>query len=280
MKVHHLNCGTMHPAGGKLIDGEPGLLRRAELIAHCLLIETADSLVLVDTGFGTQAVARPREWLGGFFLAAVGARLEAAETAVAQIKALGLDPADVRHVIATHLDVDHAGGLADFPNAVVHVRAEEQRSATAPGNAAEKNRYRAIQFAHRPLWSTYEETGEPWFGFDAVRALKGLPEEILLVPLPGHTRGHAGVAVDTGAGWLLHAGDAYFFHGQLDPVAPHCPPGLTAFQTLVQTVRGPRLENLARLHELARTHRDDVTVFSAHSPVELAALRRKSAGTE
>jgi glyoxylase-like metal-dependent hydrolase (beta-lactamase superfamily II) len=274
MKVHHLNCGTMRPAGGSLLDGEPGLLRRSELVAHCLLIETGDGLVLVDTGFGTQAVARPGEWLGRPFMAMVGVRLSAAETAVAQIEALGLDPADVRHIVPTHLDVDHAGGLADFPNAVVHVRAEEHRGATAPANAAEKNRYRAAQFAHRPLWSTYDETGEPWFGFEAVRSLKGLPEEILLVPLTGHTLGHSGVAIDTGDGWLLHAGDAYFFHGQLDPVAPHCPPGLTAFQNIVQAKHQDRLDNLARLRELVKAHQDEVTVFSSHSPVELAALRR------
>lgn len=32
---------------------------------------------------------------------------------------------------------------------------------------------------------------------------------MLLVPLPGHTAGHAGVAIPTGDGWLLHAGDAF-----------------------------------------------------------------------
>ena len=275
MKVHHLNCGTMRPAGGSLLDGGPGLWRRAELVCHCLLIETGDSLVLVDTGFGTSGVARPGEWLGRPFLAMVGARPRAEETAVAQIKALGYDPSDVRHIVPTHLDVDHAGGLADFPNAVVHVRHEEHRGATSPSNANEKGRYRAAQFAHNPLWSTYSEAGEPWFGFEAVRSLKGLPEEILLVPLTGHTLGHSGVAVDTGEGWLLAAGDAYFFHGQVDPVTPHCPPGLTVFQNLVQAAHKARLENLARLQELVRDHQDDVTVFSAHSPVELAAARRR-----
>jgi len=274
MKVHHLNCGTMRPAGGSLLDGEPGLFRRAELVCHVLLIETGDGLVLVDTGFGTRGVANPGEWLGKPFLAMVGARLTAEETAVAQIKALGLDPADVRHIVPTHLDVDHAGGLADFPNAVVHVRPEEHQGATAPSNFNEKGRYRACQFAHRPLWTTYDELGEPWFGFEAVRSLKGLPEEILLVPLTGHTLGHSGVAVDTGDGWLLHAGDAYFFHGQMDPIKPHCPPGMTAFQNVVQTKRRARLENLARLQELAREKQDEVTVFSAHSPIELAAARR------
>ena len=29
---------------------------------------------------------------------------------------------DVRHILVTHLDFDHAGGLPDFPDAVVHVQ--------------------------------------------------------------------------------------------------------------------------------------------------------------
>ena len=36
-----------------------------------------------------------------------------------------------------------------------------------------------------------------------------------MIPLPGHTLGHCGIAVRTKDRWLLHAGDAYFFHGQL-----------------------------------------------------------------
>lgn len=43
-----------------------------------------------------------------------------------------------------------------------------------------------------------------------MRRLTGLPPEILALPLPGHSRGHAAIAVDTGHGWLVHAGDAYF----------------------------------------------------------------------
>ncbi|HZZ51087.1 MAG TPA: MBL fold metallo-hydrolase, partial [Pseudonocardia sp.] len=30
MRIHHLNCGTMRPVGGTLLDGRPGLLRRSE----------------------------------------------------------------------------------------------------------------------------------------------------------------------------------------------------------------------------------------------------------
>ncbi len=37
------------------------------------------------------------------------------------MKRLGYSINDVRHIILTHLDLDHAGGLHDFPNAAVHV---------------------------------------------------------------------------------------------------------------------------------------------------------------
>ena len=40
-------------------------------------------------------------------------KLDPAETAVQQVKALGYSPSDVRHVLLTHLDRDHAGPEAD-----------------------------------------------------------------------------------------------------------------------------------------------------------------------
>jgi len=90
------------------------------------------------------------------------------------------------------------------------------------------------------------------------------------VPLAGHTRGHSGVAVDTGDGWLLHAGDAYFFHGQMHQ-PPTCTPGLSVFQVIVQTERDKRLANLARLNELATD--PSVSVFCAHDKHEFEQLK-------
>lgn len=268
MRVHHFNAGTMRPLGGRLIDGRGGLLHRAELVCHCLLVDTGSELVLVETGMGSPSVRRPDEWLGQQFVRRVGARPSVAETAVEQVKRLGYAVEDVRHILLTHLDLDHAGGLVDFPHATVHVYAEELRALQSPRDEAERTRYRQIQFEHGPQWMSYADSGEPWFGFEAVRELKGLPPEILLVPLAGHTRGHAGVAVSTDDGWLLHAGDAYFFHGEADPFRPHCPPGLALFERRVQMVAGPRVENQQRLRELVRAH-PEVTMFSAHDPVEL-----------
>src|SRR5438477_8861370 len=60
MRIHHLSCGTMCPFGGRLWDGRTQVLGPAEIVCHCLLIETEVGLVLVDTGFGTRDVAQPR----------------------------------------------------------------------------------------------------------------------------------------------------------------------------------------------------------------------------
>ena len=52
---------------------------------------------------------------------------------------------------------------------------------------------------------------------------------MLLVPLAGHTWGHSGVAIaEDGGGWLLHAGDAYFYRGEVGSEHYECPPGCAA----------------------------------------------------
>src|SRR5438552_1900579 len=81
--------------------------------------------------------------------------------------------------------------------------------------------------------------------------LAGLPPELLLVPLSGHTRGHAAVAVREDSGrWLLHAGDAYFYRDETDPENPRCTPGLRVFQRMAEMDRAQRLANQQRLREL------------------------------
>src|SRR5262245_41931721 len=151
-KVHHLNCATMCPAGGFLL-GQRGF--RGRLVAHCLLIETErDGLVLIDTGFGTRDVAGQTP-LRRMFRSVVRPRLDAEEPAIAQIRALGLDPAAVRHIVVTHLDVDHAGGLSDFPGARVHLHAREHAAAMARTRSIERQRYLPEHWSHGPRWELY-----------------------------------------------------------------------------------------------------------------------------
>jgi glyoxylase-like metal-dependent hydrolase (beta-lactamase superfamily II) len=265
----------MRPPSRRLVNGVGGLFEAGALVCHCLLIETDDGLVLVDSGLGLTDIRDPIGSLSPRFKRLTRPVLDPDETAVRQVARLGYQPTDVRHIVLTHLDVDHAGGITDFPWATVHVHADEHDAAMRRATAGERRRYRPHHWAHNPNWATYRGgDGEPWFGFEAIRQLDGLPPEIMLIPLAGHTRGHTAVAVDTGSGWLLHAGDAYFFHGESEPAFPRSTPFLRLFQHMVQIDGPARLGNQARLRDLRAGHDDRVEIFSAHDPVELVRHTR------
>lgn len=275
MRIHHLNCISSCPLGGALMDGHTVGLR-GRLTLHCLLLELPDRLVLVDTGFGLNDVADPRGRLSTFFRVLTSPAFREEMTAIRQIERLGFRAEDVRDIVLTHLDFDHAGGLDDFPHATVHLLATEEKTAVAQKTWMDRQRYRPQQWSTRANWVGYRSAGEPWFGFDTVRGLKGLPPEILFVPLRGHSLGHAGIAIDGDAGWLLYAGDAYFHHGEMHLDHPHCTPGLRFYQWMLEKDRPARLDNQERLRELKRTQGAAVTVFSAHDVREFERITGRS----
>jgi glyoxylase-like metal-dependent hydrolase (beta-lactamase superfamily II) len=174
--------------------------------------------------------------------------------------------------VPTHLDLDHAGGIGDFPGAAVHVFAPELRAALNPSSLMERSRYRAVQIAAVKKWAPVEADREAWFGFQAVRAIPGTLDEVLLVPLPGHTRGHCGVAARMSDGWLLHCGDAYFHHSEVAAVGGTAPPGLRLFERLVNADSVARRNNQARLRDLARSP-GDVKLICSHDPADFATSR-------
>jgi glyoxylase-like metal-dependent hydrolase (beta-lactamase superfamily II) len=281
MRVHHLNCCTMCPVGRKLVNGEGGLFEAGRMVCHCLLVETNDGLILVDTGLGLDDMAAPRRRLGRPFVTLVRPSLDPEESALRQIERRGFGRKDLRHIVVTHLDLDHAGGLPDFPEAQVHVLDTEHDAAMHRKTLHEQWRYIPAHWAHRPKWVQHSVTeGEPWFGFDGVRAIEGAGSDVLLIPLHGHTRGHCGVAVKCDDGWLLHAGDAYFYHGELDPLTPRCTPALDFFQRHVAVDDKLRRDNQFRLRELARDRARDVHIFSAHDPVEFDRYIARAAKLE
>jgi glyoxylase-like metal-dependent hydrolase (beta-lactamase superfamily II) len=270
MRVHHLNCVSGCPLGGRWMDARsPSIWQRGVLTNHCILVELAGELVLLDTGYGLNDVRDPNGRLSRFFLMLLDPDFREEMTAVRQIARLGYDPRDVRHIVLTHLDFDHAGGLDDFPEARVHLLAAERDSAVARRTPLDRMRYRPQQWSSRERWLSYVYgAGERWFGFERVRKLEGVPPEILLIPLVGHTFGHAGIAVQGDDGWLLLAGDAYFFHREMDAAHPWCTPGLRFYQWMMEKNRGDRLANQQRLRELVFRHGDEVTVVCSHDPVE------------
>jgi glyoxylase-like metal-dependent hydrolase (beta-lactamase superfamily II) len=273
MRVHHLNCGSLCPHGRRLLNGEGGWLEKGHIVCHCLAIESGDGLVLVDTGFGIEDARNPRRL--GFFFGLMNAEPRVETTALAQLEALGFAAADVRHIVATHLDPDHSGGLPDFPEAEVHVHSTELDAALHPP-LKDRLRYVEPHWKHGPRWVRHDVDGDDWLGFESVRILPGLDAEIVLIPLFGHSRGHTGVALRSDDGWLLHCGDAYFHHGEMEK-PPRCPPGLSFFQNLNAADGRARKRNQERLRELAARHGEEVTLLCSHDPNELEREQAKAA---
>ncbi len=132
--------------------------------------------------------------------------------------------------------------------------------------------YRRCHYAHGPRWVTYEEmSGERWFGLECVGGLQGLPENIVLVPLPGHTRGHTGVAVDTGKGWVLRCGDAYYVQEELRQRG-RASPGVRCFRRFAHMDITRARSSLEELKRLFREHGDEVTLVASHDQFAYRAV--------
>ncbi|MBI2900735.1 MAG: MBL fold metallo-hydrolase [Planctomycetes bacterium] len=259
MRIHHLDCGSLRPLCARLSNGTGPWLRRGRLVCHCLLLETHGGLVLVDAGIGTADLGN----LGMAFRLFAGPVYDPADTAVARVAALGFRPEDVTDIVVTHLDLDHAGGIADFPRARVHVDAGEHAAAVVAPSWRARLRYVRRQWGHGPRWETYGGAGEEWFGMAGTHRIRALADEVRLVPLSGHSPGHCGVAVRGDDGWILHCGDAYFHHGQFAP-EPRCPPGLAVFQWAIQWDARERRRSFDRLRAVP----PEVRRFCAHDPAE------------
>ena len=273
MRIHHLDCGPMRPPGGALIDGvSRGLLGR--LTCHCLAIETpGGDIVLVDTGFGVRDMVRPFPRLPWLNTELLNLRLDPERSMLRQLRARGIRTTDARHIVMTHLDFDHAGGLIDFPQARVHLMEPEAKAAKRRHGILGRTRYRPAQWGDASRWHAYPaRTFGRWFGFDAVVQLDNVTPEILLVPLPGHSSGHAGVAVEGPRGWVLHAGDAYFNRAEVHATPPHVPPAAAAYEAAMAWDRRLVHANQVRLRGLLREPDADIAVFCTHDPVEFVAM--------
>jgi glyoxylase-like metal-dependent hydrolase (beta-lactamase superfamily II) len=251
MKVHHLNCGTMNLPG-------------APLVCHVLLVETANGLVLVDSGFGTHDCADPTTRIGAL-RHVIRPRLLHIETAAHHVEALGFGVDDVHHIVITHFDLDHIGGISDFPHAQIHLTSAEALGAIHGPSARGKVRYRHPQWAHGPHLVEHRPGGESWRGFAAAQPLDDIDPGIVLVPLPGHTRGHTAVAVDAGHRWLLHCGDAFYHPGTVDGRS-RVPLILRAQEELIAFDRKQVHANHERLAELCGRHEPDLLVVCSHDP--------------
>ncbi|MGE8555436.1 MAG: MBL fold metallo-hydrolase [Chryseobacterium jejuense] len=253
-RILHLNCVKV------------AIPMNDDVIGHCLLIEEDDNLLLIDTGVGVQDVEHPNERLGAELIEAAGFQLDRKLTAFQQILDLGLDPANVKNCILSHLDPDHTGGLADFPNATVHVSAEELINFYS-----DNPRYIENHLDHNPPIKEYGIADEQWFGFEARKVNTSLKTPIYLIPLFGHTLGHCGIALEWEGKWFFYIGDAYYLRAELED--EQNPAGQLAEARADDNTK--RLESMEKIKTLMQEH-PEVEVFGYHDREEFIKYSAKS----
>jgi N-acyl homoserine lactone hydrolase len=206
MRVRTLTTGVVRQKAG-----QRGVRRyyadswRTETIpVHAFLVEHPKGLVLFDAGQTARAAAPG--WFPAWhpFFRLSRFELGPTDEVAPQLRAIGVEPGDVGHVVLSHLHTDHVGGLDPFTRSQVLVsRSEWNRATGRPGllrgylpqywpPGLEPTLVDFDGHALGPFAGTYDVLGDG---------------TLLMVPTPGHTPGHASLLLrDPHGSWLL-AGD-------------------------------------------------------------------------
>jgi glyoxylase-like metal-dependent hydrolase (beta-lactamase superfamily II) len=179
-------------------------LNRCQYATNCLLVEGRGHRVLIETGNGDKFPAKEKQIYG----------IDHDQSVEKNLRALGVEPQSVTHVVMTHLHFDHSGGTTRrtaaggaepiFSRARHVVQKLEWHDATHPH---ERNQASYLAENFRPL----EEAQL----LDLVDGEREIAPGVHVIPTPGHTRGHQSVLVDDGAGHKL------LFLGDVVPTSVH-----------------------------------------------------------
>lgn len=178
---------------------------RIQMEARALLLKSKDRNILIDTGNGSDFIAKYGEKLGSKF-AEIYAVQDGGPTLVSSLKKHGLNPEDITEVILTHLHFDHAGGattekngklVPTFPNAKYYVQKKNLETALLP-NIRERASYYAANF--QPL---IDANCLILLDGDSANVLPNISVKIS----NGHTEAHQIVFIEDETNALFYCGD-------------------------------------------------------------------------
>ena len=176
------------------------------------LIEHPDQgPVLIDTAFDPIVATDRKQSFGR--IGAATFTPEKVRPVSEQLRERGIEPADVRTIVMTHLHFDHASGIGQFPGAEFVVEGREWDAASRgglrdgyiPQHLAPAKNVRRVDVAAAP----------PADGFDHVLDVFG-DGSVRMAFTPGHTVGHCSILLETAGGPMLLCGDAAYARRAID----------------------------------------------------------------
>ncbi len=167
-------------------------------------------LIMVDTGFHHTVGVDPSKNLGRLLDRFFTIRTSTEQSVPKRLEALGSSASAVQVVIMTHLHLDHASGISQFPSAVFITGEGEWRAASGS-----RPTMRGYVHSHFDFAFDYREAR---FGGPEVESYASFGRSIdlfgdgsvRLCYTPGHSMGHMAVIVKLKGGEVLMAGDAAF----------------------------------------------------------------------
>jgi glyoxylase-like metal-dependent hydrolase (beta-lactamase superfamily II) len=236
-------------------------------VAVAVIVHPRHGVVLVDTGISREQT-RPFRYYSvreGGLNAGIWRdsenRIAAEGELGVQLARLGITPADVAHVVLTHLHEDHVGEVASFPAATVHVsRLEWEDRARVSYQPT---------FAGVRRWDHFEFDSGSFGPFAASRDLFG-DRSVVLLPTPGHTLGHSVVLIQLEEAAALIAGDALYTLRHLDPFA------LASFNYFGAQGLATYQDSVRRIAALAE-QREELALVVPHDPFAYNLVSAKQA---
>jgi glyoxylase-like metal-dependent hydrolase (beta-lactamase superfamily II) len=220
VRVHPVSTGTaMYPVdalyrrGGRLaaLHALGVGSEKVEIPIPTFIVEHPGAgLMLIDTGFHASLAVDPKANLGPVLGRLFTPRMGPDDALPDQLRARGFDPKDVKLVVMTHLHVDHASGVAQFPDATFVVSMREWHSATEEKGLTAG--YVRRQFDHAFDWRTVEFDSDEVNSFSTFGRSHDLfgDGSVRLAYTPGHTLGHMSVIMRTSAGNFIVVADAAY----------------------------------------------------------------------
>ena len=209
--------------------------------------------VVIDGGIAREAARDARErW--GAVAEVFQPLLDESETCLAQVVAMGVDPASVKVVLLSHLHLDHTGAIGRFPEATHVVQRAELEYALAPDWFCAGAFVRADFDRPDLRWSLLEGA---WGDFHDLYG----DGAITCIRTPGHTVGHQSFLIRTERGPVLLAVDAADTRDHWEERAL---PGAVA--SVVDAVRSVRKLQTVVL-------RSGATVITGHDPAQWREIR-------
>ena len=123
---------------------------------------------------------------------------------------IGIDPAEVKDVIITHMHYDHVGNLSIFPNARFHVQDTEMGYVTGRAMTHPILRHSFVLSEVQEMVAMVYQDRAIFHDGDV-----DLVPGVTLHHFPGHARGLMAVRVNTKRGWIILASDTAHYYESL-----------------------------------------------------------------